>query len=150
MNMEPRKRRVNNSMSVISILLLLAVLLFAVCHKHSEKDSTCLPTHTTRQQNSHGRLPHGQRHIPSIAFRHHPPTLPQQVTPVIAWTLFVSAQLFTDTVSTLRKVWVLIRLSEQHIVSCPKIRPGFRMTAVPQQSRAHDRATSQVHSTSSF
>ena len=39
------------------------------------------------------------------------------VAPLTEGTLFISAQLFADAVSTLRKVWVLMRLWEQHTAS---------------------------------
>ena len=74
-------------------------------------------------------------HTPSIAFWHLPPdsartgyategaldltlrpslsgtflqTLPELVTPLKGYSVFISAQLSTDAVSALRKVWVLI------------------------------------------
>ena len=47
-------------------------------------------------------FPHTMVHTPSIAFRHLPPESATE------GALFISAQLSTDAVSALRKVWVLI------------------------------------------
>ena len=46
-------------------------------------------------------------HTPSIAFRHLPPNS-ARIGYATEGALFISAQLSTDAVSTLRKVWVLI------------------------------------------
>ena len=43
-------------------------------------------------------------------------TLPDLVTPLKGHALFISAQLSTEAVTALRKVWVLIRLWKQHSV----------------------------------
>ena len=43
-------------------------------------------------------------------------TLPEMITPLKGHALFISMQLSTDAVSSLRKVWVLIRLWKQHSV----------------------------------
>ena len=51
-------------------------------------------------------------HTPSIAFRHLPPN-PARVSYATEGSLFIAAQLSTDAVSALRKVWVLIRLWKQ-------------------------------------
>ena len=51
----------------------------------------------------------GTNHTPSIAFRHLPPNS-ARFSYATEGALFISAQLSTDAVSTLRKVWVLIKL----------------------------------------
>ena len=51
-------------------------------------------------------------HTPSIAFRHLPPNS-ARFSYATEGALFISAQLSTDAVSALRKVWVLIRLWKQ-------------------------------------
>ena len=51
-------------------------------------------------------------HTPSIAFRHLPPNS-ARFSYAIEGALFISAQLSTDAVSALRKIWVLIRLRKQ-------------------------------------
>ena len=48
----------------------------------------------------------GHSHTPSIAFRHLPPN-PARFGYATEGALFISAQLSTDAVSALRKVWVL-------------------------------------------
>ena len=53
------------------------------------------------------RLNEGGEHTPSIAFRHLPPNS-ARFSYVTEGALFISAQLFTDAVSALRKVRVLI------------------------------------------
>ena len=62
-------------------------------------------------QTEHGILPSGLQmiHTPSIAFRHLPPNS-ARFGYATEGALFISAQLSTDVVSTLRKVWVLIWL----------------------------------------
>ena len=50
-------------------------------------------------------------HTPSIAFRHLPPNS-ARICYATEGTLFISAQLSTDAVSALRKVWVLIMLNK--------------------------------------
>ena len=54
-------------------------------------------------------------HTPSIAFRHLPPNS-ARIGYTTAGALFISAQLSTDAVNALRKVWVLIKLWKQHSV----------------------------------
>ena len=54
----------------------------------------------------------GQMHTPSIAFRHLPSNS-ARFSYTTEGALFVSAQLSTDAVSALRKVWVLITLWKQ-------------------------------------
>ena len=54
----------------------------------------------------------GTNRTPSIAFRHPPPNS-ARFSYATEGTLFISAQLSTDAVSALRKVWVLIRLWKQ-------------------------------------
>ena len=49
------------------------------------------------------------RHTPSIDFRHLPPNS-ARIGYASKGALFISTQLSTDTVSALRKVWVLIKL----------------------------------------
>ena len=49
------------------------------------------------------------RHTPSIAFRHLPPNS-ARTGYATEGALFISAQLSSDAVSALRKVWVLIKL----------------------------------------
>ena len=49
----------------------------------------------------------------SLTFQHLPPNS-VRIGYLIEGALFISAQLSTDVVSTLRKVWVLIRLWKQH------------------------------------
>ena len=51
----------------------------------------------------------GMGHTPSIAFRHLPPNS-ARFSYATEGALFISAQLSTDAVSTLQKVWVLIWL----------------------------------------
>ena len=51
-------------------------------------------------------------HTPSIAFWHPPPNS-ARFSYATEGALFISAQLSTDAVSALRKVWVLIRLWKQ-------------------------------------
>ena len=55
---------------------------------------------------------HGRRHTPSTAFRHLPPNS-ARFSYATEGALFISAQLSTDAVSALQKVWVLIRLWKQ-------------------------------------
>ena len=52
-------------------------------------------------------------HIASTAFRHLPPNS-ARIGYATEGALFISAQLSSDAVSALRKVWVLIRLWKQH------------------------------------
>ena len=55
----------------------------------------------------------GERsHSPSIAFRHLPPNS-ARFSYATKGALFISAQMSSDAVSALRKVWVLIRLWKQ-------------------------------------
>ena len=54
----------------------------------------------------------GCGHTPSIAFRHLPPNSAKFVY-ATEGALFISAQLSTDAVSALRKVWVLIIMTAQ-------------------------------------
>ena len=54
----------------------------------------------------------GPWHTPSIAFRHLPP-ISARFGYATEGALFISAQLSTDAVSAVRKVWVLIRLWKQ-------------------------------------
>ena len=58
-------------------------------------------------------------HTPSIAFRHLPPTS-ARFSYATEGALFISAQLSTDAVSALRKVWVLIWLWKQPSAQAPK------------------------------
>ena len=51
-------------------------------------------------------------HTPSVAFRHLPPNS-ARFGYITEGALFISAQLSTDAVSALRKVWVLVRLWKQ-------------------------------------
>ena len=51
-------------------------------------------------------------HTPSIAFQHLPPNS-AKYSYATEGALFISAQLSTDAVSALQKVWVLIRLWKQ-------------------------------------
>ena len=53
-----------------------------------------------------------QRHTPSIAFHDLPPNA-ARFECATEGALFISAQLSTDAVSALRKVWVLITLWKQ-------------------------------------
>ena len=55
---------------------------------------------------------HDRGHTPSIAFRHLPPNS-ARFSYATEGALFISAQLSSDAVSALRKVWVLIRLWKQ-------------------------------------
>ena len=57
-------------------------------------------------------------HTPSIAFRHLPPNS-ARFSYVTEGALFISAQLSSDAVSALRKVWILIR----HHVNMRRIHP---------------------------
>ena len=57
----------------------------------------------------------GPVHTPNIAFRHLPPNS-ARTGYTTEGTLFISTQLPTDAVSVLQKVWVQIRLWEQHTV----------------------------------
>ena len=57
-------------------------------------------------------------HTPSIAFRHLPPNS-ARTGYASEGTLFISAQLYSDAVSALRKVRVLIWLWKQHSVQAP-------------------------------
>ena len=52
------------------------------------------------------------RHTPSTAFRHLPPNSARS-SYATEGALFISAQLSSDAVSALRKIWVLIRLWRQ-------------------------------------
>ena len=52
---------------------------------------------------------HVSTHTPSIVFRHLPPNS-VRTSYITEGALFISAQLSTDAVSALRKVWILIRL----------------------------------------
>ena len=54
-------------------------------------------------------VPHTPDHTPSIASRHLPPNS-ARFSYATEGALFISAQLSTDAVSALRKVWVLIKL----------------------------------------
>ena len=56
----------------------------------------------------------GRNYTPSIAFRHLPPSS-ARIGYATERALFISAQLSTDAVSSLRKVWVLLRLWKEHI-----------------------------------
>ena len=56
--------------------------------------------------------------LSSIAFRHLPPNSARN-SYATEGALFISAQLSTDAVSTLRKVWVLIRLWKHPSVQAP-------------------------------
>ena len=55
---------------------------------------------------------HVRAHAPSIAFRHLPPNS-ARIAYATEGALFISAQLSTDTVSALQKVWVLVKLWKQ-------------------------------------
>ena len=63
-------------------------------------------------QSSPSRALHSMCHTPSTAFRHLPPNS-VRFSYVTEGALFISAQLFTDAVSALRKVRVLIWLWKQ-------------------------------------
>ena len=52
---------------------------------------------------------HRRTHTPSITFRHPPPNS-ARFSYATEGAFFISAQLSTDAVSALRKVWVLIKL----------------------------------------
>ena len=54
----------------------------------------------------------GEAHTPSTVFRHLPPNS-ARFSYVTEGALLISAQLSTDAVSALQKVWVLIRLWKQ-------------------------------------
>ena len=56
----------------------------------------------------------GRNYTPSIAFWHLPPSS-ARIGYATEGALFISAQLSTDAVSALRKVWVLLRLWKEHI-----------------------------------
>ena len=60
----------------------------------------------------HLRGTDARSHTPSIAFRHLPPNS-ARFGYATEGALFISAQLSTDAVSALRKVWLLIRLWKQ-------------------------------------
>ena len=57
-------------------------------------------------------------HTPSITFHHLPPNS-ARIGYAAEGALFISAQLSTDAVSALRKVWVLTRLWKQHNAQAP-------------------------------
>ena len=63
-------------------------------------------------------------HTPSVAFRHLPPNS-ARIGYVTEGALFISAQLSTDAVSALRKVWVLTRLWKQNNAPVPNKPYGF-------------------------
>ena len=73
-------------------------------------------------------------HTPSIAFRHLPPNS-ARFGYATEGALFISAQLSTDAVSALRKVWVLVRLWKQpsaqaarkHQTHPPWVQKEFRL-----------------------
>ena len=74
------------------------------------------PKHTDNIMNSNElnlltkyKLMYFLTHTPSIAFQHLPPNS-ARFSYTTEGALFISAQLSTDTVSALRKVWVLIRI----------------------------------------
>ena len=74
-----------------------------------------------------------QRHTPSIAFHDLPPNA-ARFGCATEGALFISAQLSTDAVSALRKVWVLITLWKQpsaqarskHEAHPPRVKKEFR------------------------
>ena len=71
-------------------------------------------THTHAHTYTHART-HARTHThtPSIAFRHLPPNS-ARFSYATERALFISAQLSTDTVSALQKVWVLINMRPIH------------------------------------
>ena len=77
------------------------------------KNASCCWTRRADQQSI--KLPMGPQHTssPSITHLHLPPNSARTGC-ATEGALFTSAQLSTDAVSALRKVWVLIRLWEQH------------------------------------
>ena len=78
-------------------------------------------------------------HTPSVAFRHLPPNSSRSIGYATVAALFISAQLSTDAVSALRKVWVLtIRLEatkrgSTH-VNMRRVRPEYKMSSVSFQT----------------
>ena len=60
----------------------------------------------------------GRVHTPSIAFLHLPPDS-ARFSYATEGALFISAQLSTDAVSALRKVWVLLLLWKQPSAQAP-------------------------------
>ena len=70
----------------------------------------------------------GGLHTPSIAFRHLPPNS-ARFSYATEGALFISAQLSSDAVSTLRKVWVLIRLWKQPSKTWGASTPGERKSS---------------------
>ena len=65
----------------------------------------------------------GLIYTPSIAFRHLPPNT-ARFGYATEEALFISAQLSTNTVSALQKVWLLIRLRKQP--SMRRIHHGYK------------------------
>ena len=59
-------------------------------------------------------------HTPSTAFRHLPPNS-ARFSYATEGALFISAQLSTDAVSALRKVWVVIRLWKKPSAQFPSL-----------------------------
>ena len=88
----------------------------------NKSNRNCLtwPKHNTssRKRNGEGILNiklqfrHTHTHSLNIAFRHFPPNS-ARIGYTTEGALFISAQLSTDAVSALRKVWVPIRLWKQ-------------------------------------
>ena len=109
------------------------LVAFRLCHKfrsHSEHpfpapsskltlraslSGTFLQTHTPRASLSGTFLP---THTPSIAFRHLPPNS-ARFSYATEGALFISAQLSTDAVSALRRVWVLISVTVEPTLRAP-------------------------------
>ena len=67
-----------------------------------------------------------QRTYLSIAFRHLPPNSARIGHAATEGALFISAQLSTDAVRALRKVWILIRLWKQRRVLVPNMSTHIR------------------------
>ena len=77
-------------------------------HRHRLRDRE---TETERQRQR-------ETHTPSIAFGHIPPNS-ARFSYATEGALFIAAQLSSDPVSALRKIWVLIRLWKQPSAQAP-------------------------------
>ena len=83
---------------------------------------------------------------PRVAFRHLPPNS-ARIGYATEEALFISAQLSTEAVSALRKVWVLIRLWKQHsappslislMVSVDVKHHVYLLDIAPKHAREHE------------
>ena len=94
--------------------------LAVTCHLHFWQNDRDLlrATAVTREWKGYRNKSQHRKHTPSVAFRHLPPNS-ARFGYATERALFISAQLSTDSVSALRKVWVLIRLWKQPSAKAP-------------------------------